>query len=209
MKLTNTTKKAIIGLAMVGMAFAVGGCGDNATTLKPKSDLERYDAANKDLDANCQKIKEFDVKKVQEYIDKDANKYTILKFLKPDLANNKFNTTREKLHTLADYNATHENDVRYEKIYSKTEAEAGIEALDNIINSEERKAIINKIHEDKDTMEEIANKAQNNQTNNLQIKYKDDIMDANKIESTDYIFLDAERYFKNMIKNPKKNFWKE
>ena len=201
MNTKKLAKKALLGLTIVGMAVAFGGCGDNTPTAssKPKSDLERYDEANKDLQENVKKIQEFEKKSVEDYINKDKDKYAILEFVYAKNGN--------EITTIANYNNT---GIDRTPTYTKKQATAASEAMDNIINSKERTEMIQKIEEDDKIMDEIAKKAANNTNGSLQNKYYDDKKSTLYVTSQDYnLALKAQYYFNLMTKQDKPNFWKQ
>lgn len=206
MKAKTLVKKALLGLTIVGMAITIGGCGDStSSTPKPKNDLERYDMANKDLQKNVKKIQEFEKNSVQDYINKDKDKYVILQFVYAkngndirSIANHNHPALDEKGHAILT------------PMYTKEQATAAAEALNNIIDSKERTEMMKKIEEDNKTMDEIANKAANNTNGSLANKYYDDKKSILFVTSQDYnLTLKAQYYFNLMLKQDKPTFWKQ
>lgn len=207
MNTKTLAKKALLGLTIVGMAVAFGGCGDSTPTAssKPKSDLERYDEANKDLQENVKKIQEFEKKSVNDYINKDKEKYAILQYV--------YDNNGNKVSILASSNnlGTDKNGhAILTPTYTKEQATAAADALNNIINSNERTEMMNKIKEDDKVMSEIAKKAANNTNGSLENKYYDDRKSTLKVTSKDYnLTLKAQYHFNLMTKNNNPKFWKQ
>ena len=207
MNTKKLAKKALLGLTIVGMAIAFGGCGDSTPTAssKPKSDLERYDEANKDLHENVKKIQEFEKKSVEDYINKDKDKYAILQHIYDSNGNNiSIISNRNNLGVDKNGHGI------FTPTYTKEQANAAADALNNIIDSKERTEMMQKIEEDNKIMGEIAKKATNNTNESLKNKYYDDKKSTLKVTSKDHnLTLKAQYYFNQMIKNNDPKFWKQ